>query len=1118
MIMPTSLIFHQMMMCQAKQQFKCVARCLTNLKYAVEEEAAAVATEAEAARDVGQAALDQTEAELLQEKAEALDASVAEAQATELGGAEAVAGEQAAEDVGGSEIAEQVEEVASSVVKGLGELPANGMASVGASEAVADAAAEAVAGAAVSSVGVDAALAGAAGAIAEQGPKVVVAAQEEWALGSEEIQAANDERLAVEKEVQATALEGDVPVLEAGSYSSHDAAVASALTAAGYLAAASAAQMVVLMVQGPLALAVLTQWLLSAGASAMHQVAKVRTQDYDSLWLTGLVAQVALYGAVASMMVNPWADIVVMAARFEEVGDAAAQQLWGVLAAITGNQGLLCAWRLPGEPEAAKLVRATHGGFVRTRAETGLESRRLGLGRCAEPKIMQQSSSKGLKKQGASQDDEPFRNLATEVRQTNMSIANGEVLDLSLFAPETSRNFESDQESDITYCLLLSVLSSKRTLGLGAYWDEEDDEKRVCLLVLAVEDDGGDDDDDDDEVKDVLSNPGVTKIHAGDGNELRERLRTSFGVDLRGELDLRTQAKAPQAEKLQRIDKVDQTPENRNPRMWRSSVELDAQQAEVVAKRALLCWKHAEQLQPKAKAGPVPTDADMQKHIDGADLGTKELEAQHKRRMVLSGILEDDQILPPVPPSLAVRGIVLQKGKDGVDSHLHGAKHLHKEGREPELQLTADLAKEGFVLSAAGELECRLCEAGPFRDRQSLRLHRQSLQHRGHGDTCARMEEELRELPGYCNLLGNAFCCFLCDVSAPSLDGMLQHLAGKSHRKACQAHGEPEPLILCKDLVCDQVSDVYPLQGRLRDVDLEPIFRKGAGTWQEAGPGHRKSQGVAASQDLPKPRAMVSKDDVENGGEPSYLAAKVGDKVVVVSDVWAEIDEQRGWFPRDALVKKLPPWKLKKAASKTAKATGPTAPAPPRVMVVRAEPLNLPDVPVGQQLLHAEAGDEVTILMVGEGGDWVWAECKGEHGMFPRRFLEERKSSEQVQGVLESDSDFELRVTPPETPLDWSDVGRRRFDCIKDVTEAFLRVVKMREERLESQQMSASEILKEAVRKTAERTEQASAIEPVADSLVTGESVLVAGAEHAAEEATKEGEKVVNEVENATLQ
>ncbi|CAE7434354.1 BZZ1 [Symbiodinium sp. CCMP2592] len=789
---------------------------------------------------------------------------------------------------------------------------------------------------------------------------------------------------------------------------------------AGYLAAASAAQMVVLMVQGPLALVVLTQWLLSAGASTMHQVAKVRTQDYDSLWLTGLVAQVALYGAVASMMVNPWADIVVMASRFEEVGDAAAQQLWG-----------------------------------------------LGLGRCAEPK-MQQSSSKGLKKQGASQDDEPFRKLATEV------------LDLSLFAPETSRNFESDQESDITYCLLLSVLSSKRTLGLGAYWDEEDEEKRVCLLVLAVEDcpecwaDGAYCPISQSmHVKDVLSNPGVAKIHAGDGNELRERIRTSFGVDLRGELDLRTRAKAPQDVEA-RLEDLSLTGESDwLPGEFASKWQIGFYRVHDYSHYGLDRWKMK-------------------------DLGTTELEAQHKRRMVLSGILEDDQILPPVPPSLAARGIVLQKGKDGtlqymcqkckagpfptldsVDSHLHGAKHLHKEGREPELQLTPELQKEGFVLSAAGELECRLCEAGPFRDRQSLRLHRQSLQHRGHGATCARpprMEEELRELPGYCNLLGNAFCCFLCDVSAPSLDGMLQHLAGKSHRKACQAHGEPEPLILCKDLVSEQVSDVYPLQGRLRDVDLEPIFRKGAGTWQEAGPGQKKPQGVAASEGLPKPpRAMVSKDDVENGSDPSYLAAKVGDKVIVVSDdagspwVWAEINEQRGWFPRDALVKKLPPWKLKKAASKTAKAAGPTTPAPPRVMVVRAEPLNFPDVPVGQQSLHAEAGDEVTILMVGEGGDWVWAECKGEQGMFPRRFLEEREAFEKVeQGVLESD--FELGVTPPETPLDWSDVGRRRrFYTAEDVTEAFLRVAKMRQERLESQQMSASEILKEAIRKTSEK-------------------------------------------------
>ena len=38
--------------------------------------------------------------------------------------------------------------------------------------------------------------------------------------------------------------------------------------------------------------------------------------------------------------------------------------------------------------------------------------------------------------------------------------------------------------------------------------------------------------------------------------------------------------------------------------------------------------------------------------------------------------------------------------------------------------------------------------------------------------------------------------------------------------------------------------------------------------------------------------------------------------------------------------------------------------------------------------------------MVGEGGDWVWAECKGEQGMFPRRFLEERKAFEQAAWPL----------------------------------------------------------------------------------------------------------------------
>ena len=43
------------------------------------------------------------------------------------------------------------------------------------------------------------------------------------------------------------------------------------------------------------------------------------------------------------------------------------------------------------------------------------------------------------------------------------------------------------KESHITYCLLLSVLSSKRDLGLGVYWDEGP-EDHISLIALAVED------------------------------------------------------------------------------------------------------------------------------------------------------------------------------------------------------------------------------------------------------------------------------------------------------------------------------------------------------------------------------------------------------------------------------------------------------------------------------------------------------------------------------------------------------------------------------------------------------------------------------------------------------
>ena len=32
-----------------------------------------------------------------------------------------------------------------------------------------------------------------------------------------------------------------------------------------------------------------------------------------------------------------------------------------------------------------------------------------------------------------------------------------------------------------------------------------------------------------------------------------------------------------------------------------------------------------------------------------------------------------------------------------------------------------------------------------------------------------RMELQLQQLPGYCHIIGSAFCCYMCDVSATTL-------------------------------------------------------------------------------------------------------------------------------------------------------------------------------------------------------------------------------------------------------------------------------------------------------------------------------------------------------------
>ncbi|CAJ1339912.1 unnamed protein product [Effrenium voratum] len=325
------------------------------------------------------------------------------------------------------------------------------------------------------------------------------------------------------------------------------------------------------------------------------------------------------------------------------------------------------------------------------------------------------------------------------------------------------------------------------------------------------------------------------------------------------------------------------------------------------------------------KVGPA-SEANMQQHVESA---------QHRKRLVLGGIVKDDHILPPVPKEYQARGIIIKRCQDtlqymcklcnagpfpkldSVEGHLRGAKHSQKEGREPELQLTAELRKEGFI-QQADQLLCQRCGAGPFSDRQGLRLHRQTLQHR-EGETQVEMEEQLKHLPGYCHLIGQHFCCYMCNISAGSLeDGIVQHLVGKGHRKACKCFSEPEPVIFCKDLIVGEATRCYPLQGRLRDGDLEPIWRRKEEHWVQAGPG-AKPEGAAPPTAQPMPRTMVVKEDVV-AAAADHLSASMGEKIKVLETdqqwAWAESESKSGWILKAALVKKLPPWKLDKVKAR----------------------------------------------------------------------------------------------------------------------------------------------------------------------------------------------------------
>lgn len=302
-----------------------------NLRYAVEESSVAAGSEEEAARDVGEAALDQTEAELLEDEAKSLNAENTAAAAQ---GAQAEAGAEleAAEEERVSELSEQVESLASEVAENLPKLPAAAEAAAAsggldaAGEAAVDAVAATATGVAAPTVGADAVLAGVAGTVAVEGPKVVAAAEEEWALGSTELQAANDERLAVEKEVQAGALEGDVPVLQASALGAEEAAYGSFMTAAAYLTAATGAQLLALVMQVPVLAVFASQWLLDLRVNVRGKLDSIPEGD-GHLLAVELFSQTALYGAIGASMLVPWANVVVMAAKFEEMGDEAVHEL-----------------------------------------------------------------------------------------------------------------------------------------------------------------------------------------------------------------------------------------------------------------------------------------------------------------------------------------------------------------------------------------------------------------------------------------------------------------------------------------------------------------------------------------------------------------------------------------------------------------------------------------------------------------------------------------------------------------------------------------------------------------------------------------------------------------------
>lgn len=623
-----------------------------------------------------------------------------------------------------------------------------------------------------------------------------------------------------------------------------------------------------------------------------------------------------------------------------------------------------------------------------------------------------------------------------------------EIVDLSRFG---AGDFETSEESAVAYHVLLSA-RSRRGIGLACEWTP----LGIRQLAIAVEDSAC--------VfltppsailpvtaRDLLTQMQLPKIYAGDLANLKEKVQKSFSLHICGVIDIRTQDSS--LEKKAVVKELEQI----------SSMTSSMASADVVAKRAFLSLLALQDPKPQPKAAQAPKvsselktkaewreqgillssdgfycwvcnagpsgEANMQQHVDSA---------QHKRRLVLAGIKQDSTILPPVPKEYEDRGISISPTKDGtlqytcklckagpfptlesVKSHLGGSKHSLKEGREPELSLSTELAKEGFVLveGQPGQLHCERCSAGPF-DRQGLRQHRLSLQHR-EAEVNSEMDEQLRQLPGYCRLIGSAFCCYMCDVSSTTLDGMLQHISGKSHRKACVAFDEPEPVILCKELVAGEAWRSYPLHGRLRNAaTLEPIWRENVELWSD-GPGVRKPSKAPGPVGPTLPRQMVAKEDVEVCDE-GFLGAKIGDKVTVLEEntgdekVWAEKDGKEGWILKTQLVKKLPPWQLQKVKKEPAAPKAKVAAAP----VVMRHMITTRNVQhPSPHTLAVSEGQKVELLAFLQSGWACVRDDQGHCGLLPCSALAEAPGPLAADLALSVESNWSKVEEVPQTEV-----------------------------------------------------------------------------------------------------